>query len=399
MLDHLRAVPEGPAWRPVPAAVRQALAEPLPVEGQGIERTCRDARELILPYPTGNAHPRFWGWVHGSGTPSGVLAELVAAAINANCGGRDHGAIYVERQVIEWCRQLFDFPEHSSGILVSGTSMATLIGLAVARHHLAGTHVRADGIRAAPVLVGYASVEAHGSVARAFELLGLGRTALRLIPVDRDYRIDLDALRGAIARDRALGARPFLVVGTAGTVNTGAIDDLAALADVCARENLWLHVDGAFGALIALSATLKPRLAGIERADSLAFDFHKWLHVPYDAGCVLVRRGDLHRAAFAMSPDYLRRDARGLAGGDPWFCDYGPELSRGFRALKVWFALKEHGARRLGAMIERNCDQARYLAARIAAEPRLELMAPVALNIVCFRLRAPGLDEPARWTG
>ena len=185
------------------------------------------------------------------------------------------------------------------------------------------------------------------------------------------------------------------MVGTAGTVNTGAIDDLAALADVCAKENLWLHVDGAFGALIALSATLKPRLAGIERADSLAFDFHKWLHVPYDAGCVLVRRGDLHRAAFAMSPDYLRRDARGLAGGDPWFCDYGPELSRGFRALKVWFTLKEHGARRLGAMIERNCDQARYLAARIAAEPRLELMAPVALNIVCFRLRAAGLEEAA----
>ena len=393
VLDHLRAVPEGPAWRPVPAAVRQALAEPLPIQGQGIERACRDACELILPYPTGNAHPRFWGWVHGSGTPSGVLAELVAAAINANSGGRDHGAIYVERQVIEWCRQLFDFPEHSSGILVSGTSMATLIGLAVARHHLAGTHVRTDGIRAAPLLVGYASVEAHGSVARAFEILGLGRTALRPIPVDRDYRIDLDALDGAIARDRALGARPFLVVGTAGTVNTGAIDDLAALANVCAKENLWLHVDGAFGALIALSPTLKPRLAGIERADSLAFDFHKWLHVPYDAGCVLVRRGDLHRATFAMSPDYLRREGRGLAGGDPWFCDYGPELSRGFRALKVWFTLKEHGAQRLGAAIERNCDQARYLAARIAAERRLELMAPVALNIVCFRVRAPGLDQ------
>jgi glutamate/tyrosine decarboxylase-like PLP-dependent enzyme len=393
VLDHLRAVPERAVWRPVPAAVRQALAEPLPVQGQGVERTCRDARELILPYPTGNAHPRFWGWVHGSGTASGVLAELLAAAINANCGGRDHGAIYVERQVIEWCRQLFDFPEHSSGILVSGTSMATLIGLAVARHHLAGTDVRADGIRGAPALVGYASAEAHGSVARAFELLGLGRTALRLIPVDGDYCMELDALRAAIARDLALGARPFLVVGTAGTVNTGAIDDLAAVADVCAKENVWLHVDGAFGALIALSADLKRRLAGIERVDSLAFDFHKWLHVPYDAGCVLVRRGDLHRAAFAMSPDYLRRDARGLAGGDPWFCDYGPELSRGFRTLKVWFTLKEHGARRLGAMIERNCEQARYLAARIAAEPRLELMAPVALNIVCFRLRAPGLDD------
>jgi glutamate/tyrosine decarboxylase-like PLP-dependent enzyme len=394
VLEHLRTVPERPVWRPVPPAVRQALAEPLPIEGRDIEGTWRDARKLILPYPTGNAHPRFWGWVHGAGTAGGVLAELVAAAINANCGGRDHGAIYVERQVVEWCRQLLDFPEGTSGVLVSGTSMATLIGLAVARHHLAGADVRTDGIRGAPApLVGYASAEAHGSVARAFEILGLGRAALRLIPVDADYRIELEALRGAIARDRAEGARPFVAIGTAGTVNTGAIDDLMALADVCAREDLWLHVDGAFGALFALSPTLKPRLAGIERADSLAFDFHKWLHVPYDAGCVLVRRGDLHRAAFAMTPDYLRREGRGLAGGDPWFCDFGPELSRGFRALKVWFTLKEHGARRLGAAIERNCDQARYLAARIAAEPRLELMAPLALNIVCFRLRAPGLDE------
>ena len=396
-LDHLRTVRDRPVWQPVPAAVRQALAEPLPLEPQGTERTCRDARDLILPYPTGNAHPRFWGWVHGSGTAGGVLAELLAAAMNANCGGRDHGATYVERQVIEWCRQLFDLPEGTSGILVSGTSMATLIGLAVARHHLAGVDVRQDGIRGAPgPLVGYASAEAHGSVGRAFEILGLGRTALRAIPVARDYRIELDALRRAIAQDRAEGARPFAVVGTAGTVNTGAIDDLAALADICADENLWLHVDGAFGALIALSATLKPRLAGIERADSLAFDFHKWLHVPYDAGCVLVRRGDLHRAAFALTPDYLRRDARGLAGGDPWFCDFGPELSRGFRALKVWFTLKEHGTRRLGAAIARNCDQAQYLAARIGEEPRLELMAPVALNIVCFRFRGPDLEPAER---
>jgi glutamate/tyrosine decarboxylase-like PLP-dependent enzyme len=392
-LDHLRTVRDRPVWQPVPDAVRQALAQPLPVQGQGVERTSRELRELILPYPTGNAHPRFWGWVHGSGTPGGILAELIAAAMNANCGGRDHGAVYVERQVIAWCRELFKFPDGASGIVVSGTSLATLIGLAVARHHLAGADVRAEGLPGVPApLVGYASVEAHGSVMRAFEILGLGANALRRIPADRDYRIDPAALRRAIAADRAVGARPFLVVGTAGTVNTGAIDDLSDLADICAREELWLHVDGAFGALIALSDALKPRLAGIERADSLAFDFHKWLHVPYDAGCVLVRRGELHRAAFAMTPDYLRRGGRALAGGDPWFCDYGPELSRGFRALKVWFTLKEHGARRLGAAIERNCDQARYLAARIAAAERFELMAPVALNIVCFRFRRPGFS-------
>jgi aromatic-L-amino-acid/L-tryptophan decarboxylase len=392
-IDHLRTVRERPVWQPVPDAVRQALGEPLPVEGQGLERTCREVRQLILPHPTGNTHPRFWGWVHGSGTPGGVLAELIAAAMNANCGGRDHGAVYVERQVIEWCRAMFGFPEGASGMVVSGTSLATLIGLAVARHHLAGVDVRAEGVGGAPApLVGYASVEAHGSVVRTFEILGLGAHALRQIPADRDYRINPAALLRAIAADRAAGARPFVVVGTAGTVNTGAIDDLAALADLCAQEKLWLHVDGAFGALIALSDALKPRLAGIERADSLAFDFHKWLHVPYDAGCVLVRCGELHRAAFAMTPDYLRRGARGLAGGDPWFCDYGPELSRGFRALKVWFTLKEHGARRLGAAIERNCDQARYLAARVAETDGLELMAPVSLNIVCFRFRRAGLS-------
>jgi aromatic-L-amino-acid/L-tryptophan decarboxylase len=211
--------------------------------------------------------------------------------------------------------------------------------------------------------------------------------------VDDDCRIDPTALRERIAQDRAAGARPFCVIGTAGTVNTGAIDHLAKLADICAQENLWLHVDGAFGALIALSDTLKPRLAGIERADSLAFDFHKWLHVPYGAGCVLVRRGDLHRATFAMTPDYLQRNARGLAGGDPWFCDYGPELSRSFRALKVWFTLKEHGVRRLAGAIERNCAQAQYLGERIRREARLELLAPVALNIVCFRFRGPGLED------
>jgi aromatic-L-amino-acid decarboxylase len=391
-LEHLRTVRERPVWQPVPAAVKEALSEPLPLEGQGAEATCTDALSSILPYATGNIHPRFFGWVHGSGTAGGLLAEILAAAMNSNLGGRDHGAIYVERQVIEWCRQLFGFPAGASGLLVSGTSMATLIGLAVARHHLAGCDVRSEGVGAAPArLVGYASSEAHSSVARAFEILGLGRSALRSIPVDADYRIDCGQLRLAIAADRRLGFEPFCVVGTAGTVNTGAIDDLAALADICADEGLWLHVDGAFGALGVLTDALRPRLAGIERADSLAFDFHKWLHVQYDAGCVLIRRAALHRETFGFRTDYLSPAARGLAGGDPWFCEFGPELSRGFRALKVWFTLKEHGARRLGEAIAENCRQAEYLATRILERPRLRLMAPVALNIVCFRFWRPEL--------
>ncbi len=396
-LAYLRTVGERPVWRPVPEAVKKAFRQPLPVAGQGAEATAAEAVRSILPYATGNIHPRFFGWVHGSGTAGGLLAELLAATMNANLGGRDHGAIYVERQVIDWCRQLVGFPEGTSGLLVSGTSMATLIGLTVARHHLAGCDVRAEGVAAAPKpLVGYASREAHSSIARAFEILGLGRHALRSIPIGFDHRIDTEQLELAIGADRRLGFRPFCVIGTAGTATTGAIDDLATLADLAARHGLWLHVDGAFGALAALSPEHKPKLAGIERADSLAFDFHKWLHVQYDAGCILVRRGELHQDAFAFHADYLQRATRGLAGGEPWFCDLGPELSRGFRALKVWFTLKEHGTRRLGQAIAANCAQAEYLAARVLERERLELMAPVALNIVCFRVR--GGDLPAAET-
>ena len=235
-LDYLRTVGERPVWQPVPEAVKEALRAPLPVAGQGAEATAAEAVRSILPYATGNIHPRFFGWVHGSGTAGGLLAELLAATMNANLGGRDHGAIYVERQVVDWCRQLFEFPESAGGLLVSGTSIATLIGLAVARHHHAGCDVRADGLAAAPRrLVGYASREAHSSVARAFEVLGLGRHALRSIPADADYRIDLEQLELAIAADQRLGFKPFCVIGTAGTATTGAIDDLAALADLCRR--------------------------------------------------------------------------------------------------------------------------------------------------------------------
>jgi glutamate/tyrosine decarboxylase-like PLP-dependent enzyme len=202
-------------------------------------------------------------------------------------------------------------------------------------------------------------------------------------------------LRLAIAEDRAAGRRPFCIIGTAGTVNTGAFDDLSALADLAAEERLWFHVDGAFGALAALSPTLRPLVRGLERADSLAFDFHKWLHVPYSAGCLLVRDEGKHREAFTTHPSYLASQARGLAGGAPWFCDYGPELSRGALAFKVWFTIQEHGLRKLGSMIEKNCAQARELADLVRSHPRLELRAPVSLNIVCFRYVRDGLDEPA----
>lgn len=380
---------DAPVWRPVPDEVKAALAEPPPLTAQGAEATAADLARLVLPYPTGNTHPRFFGWVHGAGSAGGLIADVMAAAMNANLGGRDHAPIYVERAVIDWFRQLYGFPETASGIVVSGTSMATIIAVAAARLAHAPHDVKREGLRQneAP-LVGYVSAEGHSCLAKAFDLLGLGQDALRKVPARDDYAMDVAALPAMIAADRAAGRRPFLVAGTAATVNTGAMDDLTALAGLCKAEGLWLHVDGAFGAVAWLSDALRPRLAGLERADSLAFDFHKWMHVGYDAGMVLIRDGEAHRRAFSLRAEYLKGETRGLAGGDPWFTDYGPELSRGFRALKVWFALKEHGLTRIAEKVEDNVAQAAHLAHLVDAHPDLELMAPAPLNICCFRYRA-----------
>ena len=395
-IDYLKNVRQKPVWQPVPEGVKGRLHEPFPVAPQGIEKTYRDFRELVLPYPTGNIHPRFWGWVHGTGLATGIISELLGAAMNSNCGGRDHGALYVERRVIDWCREIVGYPEQSSGILVSGTSMGSIIGLAVARNARAGCDVRAEGIGGAPKsLITYASSEAHSSVAKALELLGLGHDSLRKIPVDEQFAIDPVALRRAIQKDRQAGRQPFCVIGCAGTVNTGAIDNLTILAEICQSERLWFHVDAAFGALCTLSDVLRPLLRGIDRSDSISFDFHKWMYVQYDAGCVLVRDRELHKKAFATRPEYLQHSDRGLAGGGEWFTDLGPELSRSFRALKIWFALKEHGTRRFGEMIEKNCHQARYLAQLVEANPKLELLVEPTLNIVCFRYRAAELDAAA----
>lgn len=398
-IEFLKTVRERPVWRPVPQEVRFSLERPVPVEPTPLREVYKDFTESILPYATGNIHPRFFGWVHGAGMASGIVSEALAAAMNSNCGGRDHGAVYVERAVISWCRQIFGFPEDASGLLVSGTSMANLIGIGVARHWFDET-IRRNGLAShTSVPVAYASAEAHESIARALEILGLGAASLRKIPVKRDFTIDSQLLAAQVAQDRQAGLQPFCVAGSAGTVNTGAIDPLDDLASFCAAEGLWFHVDGALGALAVLSETTRDRLHGIERADSLAFDFHKWAQVAYDCGCILVRRADLHRAAFSMrqpscgQPAYLAGMDRGLAGGGDWACEYGPELSRGFRALKVWFALREHGTRNIGRLIAQNCAQAEHLAERIAGEPELQLLAPVSLNIVCFRFAPPGLRD------
>ncbi len=391
MFDRLQDVRQGPVWQRMPDELRAELRVPLPQQGADPSSVYDEFRRLIAPYGLGNTHPRFMGWVHGGGTGIGMLAELLAGAMNANLGGRDHAPIEVERQVVRWAAELVGMPSDSGGLLVTGSSMANLIAVLVARRHAAGAAVRGDGVGGLG-LVGYAGANAHGCVPRAFDMAGLGSAALRQVACGADHRIDLAALAAAVRRDRARGLRPFLVVGTAGSVDTGSIDDLAALAGFCRSEALWFHVDGAFGALAALSPRLRGRLDGIARADSLAFDFHKWAQVPYDAGCVLVRDASLQLQNFTQRLDYLAGATRGAAGNAPWPADLGPDLSRGFRALKVWMTLKTYGAERLGRMVEACCDVAAHLAERVAAEPSLELLAPVPLNIVCFRLRRAGTD-------
>ncbi|NOT07315.1 MAG: aminotransferase class V-fold PLP-dependent enzyme [Gemmatimonadales bacterium] len=395
LLDWLRGVRERPVWQPVPEEVRAGLRRPLPEAGAGLAASWDEFRRSVLPYPWGNVHPRFWGWVNGTGSPSGALAEFATAVLNTNAGGGHQAAPYVEEQVIDWCKAMLGFPPEASGVLVTGGSVANLVAIAAARDAF-DPRISEEGVAVAagtPVL--YASAQTHSSVDKAARLLGLGQRALRSVPADAEFRIDLAALERAIAGDRAAGGRPFCVVGNAGTVNTGAIDDLAALADLCRREGLWFHVDGAFGALAALSGRLRPLVAGMERADSIAFDLHKWLYMPYDVGCVLIRDRAAHQRPFTVPASYLSREARGAAPNDHDPGSLGPELSREFRGLKVWMLLQEHGIAKYARLIEQNVAQAAYLAGLVHQHAELELLAPVPLNIVCFRYRGTGPDGPA----
>jgi glutamate/tyrosine decarboxylase-like PLP-dependent enzyme len=394
MFDYLEHARDRPVWQPIPDATRMAARQPSPTAGTELDWVYDSFRQNVLPYATGNTHPGFMGWVHGAGTAPGMLAELLAAGLNANLGGRDHMPIEIEHQIADWAREWFGFPETSSGIFVTGSSMANLMAVLIARRHALGPDVRARGLaESREKLVAYASRAAHNCIPRAMDFSGIGSGHLRLLPTDRQHGVDCGALESAIAADRAAGLTPFLVVGTAGSVDTGAIDDLGRLAELCAAQHLWFHVDGAFGALAIWSSALAHRLHGISSADSIAFDFHKWGQVPYDAGFLLVRDAALHHDTFASPATYLRQEKRGLAANSPWPCDFGPDLSRGFRALKTWVTLNTFGTERLGRVIERCCALASELERRVRAEPRLELLAPVSLNIVCFRYRCDYADR------
>ncbi|MFO7786521.1 MAG: pyridoxal-dependent decarboxylase [Halospina sp.] len=390
-LDHYRGLEEAPVWQPPAEQALRAFTGPAPSQGQPLEQLLDHFRDHLIPYTNGNLHPGFFGWVHGGGNLYGALGELCAALLNNNLGGRNHIAHAVEAQVIQWSRELFGFPQQSSGLLVSGTSMASVIALAVARQWALGEEVKRQGVQGkGPVLVGYCSTQTHGALVKAFQLLGLGSEALRRIPVRDDHSLDTAALRESIRNDRRAGLKPFAVIGTVCTVNTGAIDDLAGIADICEEERLWFHADAAFGAALALLEEYADDLAGLDRADSVGFDFHKWFQVPYAVGGVLVRDAQAHRSTFSEPVEYLETQPLGLEAGAPWPCDLGPELSRGFQALKVWFTFQGVGLENMAASVRKHCRLARELAIRVSAADDLECLAPVSSNIVCLRYQPPG---------
>ncbi|HSD71089.1 MAG TPA: aminotransferase class I/II-fold pyridoxal phosphate-dependent enzyme [Woeseiaceae bacterium] len=398
MIDYLQTVRDRPVWQPLPESARRLFAMPLPQHGLGASAVYDRIRKEILPYPTGNIHPRFWSWVGGTGTANQLVADLVISAMNsAGLGFDEVASTHVELQLLGWLKEMLGYPAGASGLLVSGGSMANLVGLAVARNRQSGGDVRKRGLQAADEspLVFYASSETHSSVRKAVELLGIGSEWLHTVPVLNDFTIDMAALREAIDRDRRRGYRPACIVANVGTVNTGAIDPLPALAELACAEQLWLHADAAFGAFARMSPGYRHLVEGLERADSLAFDLHKWLYVQYDCGCVLVRDGNAHRDTFSVLPAYLRNLDRGLASGPVNFSEYGVQLSRSFRALRAWTGLLSEGAQRYAEQIEQNIRQARYLDGLVAGHAELELLAPTALNIVNFRYVAPALENTA----
>jgi aromatic-L-amino-acid/L-tryptophan decarboxylase len=388
--EQLALPPGAPCRRPVPEQVRDGLrSQPLPATGRSPEDILQAFAREIMPYPMGNGSPRFFAWVNSPPAPLGVLAELLAAAVNPSVAGGDHAATYIEHAVLGWLKQLVGYPAGSGGILVSGGSMANLTALAAMRFAKARGDIRAQGQASEPApMVVYTSAQGHACIEKAVEVLGIGHEYLRKIPVDADWRMDAGRLRAQIAADRAAGLRPVCVAASAGTVNTGAIDQLDAIADVCAAEDLWFHVDGAYGAVGVLAEQTAGLYAGMERADSLALDPHKWLYVPVECGCTFVRDAQAMRDAFSLVPPYLRDDT-----GLPWFSEFGIQQTRGFRALKLWMVLQQIGVAGYRELIGRDITLARYLQERIRRHDDFELLAAGPLSVTCFRYSPPGAAD------
>jgi aromatic-L-amino-acid/L-tryptophan decarboxylase len=397
--EFLRRLPELPLTHGEPAtAVRAAVAIDVPEEPMPEDELFAYLRELVFEHSFFAGHPRFMAYVSGAGTVPGVGADLLAAGVNMNVGGwvLSPGATEIELNLTRTFASWFGLPEGSGGIIVSGGAMANFVALKAARDHRAGWDVRAAGVAGGPPLTMYLSEETHVVSVRAADMLGIGSDAVRKIPVGDDDRVDLDALADAIARDRETGMRPFAVVASAGTVATGAIDPLSEIADLCEREGLWFHVDAAYGGPAAFTDDLRPLFAGIERADSIAFDPHKWLYTPLTGGCVLLRDVEMLPESFSYTASYTFQDkattGRGVDGGQ-----LGPQFSRGFWALKVWLSLLAHGRRAYAERISHDAALARYLGARAEERADFELVCPVGLSICCFRYVPPDLgDAPDR---
>lgn len=394
MIDYWKSIRDQKVWKPIPSEVKAFFDQPLPATGQDPKEIYTEFKQYIFPYNKGNVHPRFFAWIQGTGTPLGSLADFLASGMNPNTTIGEHAAMYVDRQVINWCKELLGFPVEASGILVSGGSMANITALTVARNSVGDLQIRKRGLRQSePKLVLYCSTETHSCIDKAAEIIGLGSDSVRKIPVNDAFEMRIDLLEKQIEADIEAGFTPFAIVGTSGTVNTGAIDPLEELSEICKKHKLWFHIDGAYGALAKLDPRYESQLRAIESADSLAFDLHKWLYVPYEVGCTLIRDAKKHRAAFAITPNYLLQENRGLSGGLDSINHYGFELSRGFKALKVWMSLKEHGREKYAQLITQNNDQAVYLADLVDKNPELELTAPVCMSITCFRMIKKGADE------
>lgn len=394
--EHLSSLPSRPVFAPVPPELATAfLHDRAPQDGRDPEAILELFRSTVEPYPFGNGHPRFFGWVNSPPTVMGIFADALAAAMNPSCAGGNHAAVYVERQVVNWFKEMLGYPADAFGLLVSGGSMAALTALAVARHVRCGFDVRAKGLRdTSSQLVVYRTAEGHGCHQKAIELLGIGSDNVRTIEHDDGWRMRPSALRARIEHDRREGLTPIAVIASAGTVNTGAIDPLQEIAEVCQEYDVWLHVDGAYGAPAILSEKYERALAAIALADSVALDPHKWLCVPVEAGLVLIRHADAQRAAFSLVPPYLRTDGSMTGvGGPPWFSEYGFQQTRGFRALKVWMSLLHHGVTGYRDVITRTLDLATNLTEMLRSASEFEVCEPQSLGIVCFRFRPRAVEE------
>lgn len=369
--------------------------EALPEEPQPMDAILREVEEHVVANSTLYLTPRFFGYINAGGTQAAVLGELLAAALN-QIPAKWHfapAASEVERRVVRWIAEFIGYAPDAGGCLLSGGSAGNLAGLAVARQQKAQFDAAALGMRGGPPLTVYASQEGHASLEKSMALLGMGRQQLRKIAVLDDFTIDLEALERRVTEDRRSGYHPICVVGNAGTTNTGAVDPLEALAELCREQGLWFHVDAAYGGPAAGTHAAGRLFRGLDQADSVLVNPHKWLYVPVEAACILVREPEALRDAFHVAADYLREEGDEIGDGPIDFKDYGPQLSRSFRALKVWMTFKAYGARRLRAAIESNIEIMRYLADRIDQSPDFVRLAPVPLSVVCFQYRPPDISR------